>query len=270
MTVDVEEYFQGPQFEHLFGMERWGEFERRVHVGLDKLLNLFAEFDIRATFFILTWNVERDPRIVYKIHSAGHEIACHGRVHTLLYNYPDPRSFRTQLERSVRTLEDLTGEAVLGYRAPAFTIVPRTWWVLDILVELGFKYDASIFPIRRRRYGIPSAPRFRHLVNSTNGKSLVEFPPSTIRFLGQNLPIAGGGYLRLYPYVVTCWGIRRINREGQPAIIYVHPWELDPDQPPVRVGPRTRFTHYYGLQTTENKIRRLLNDFSFCPLRDAL
>ena len=268
LTVDIEEYFHSPAFDALFGMEKWPMLESRLEFCANKMLGILEEFKVSATFFVLGWVAERFPEIIKEIHEKGHEIACHGYSHRFVYRMT-PAEFRWEVGRTLEMLEGLVGESVQGYRAPAFTVTEDSLWALDILAEMGFKYDASIYPIYRLRYGIPNCDRFIHRI-SVGDYHLVEIPASTIAILGKNWPVAGGGYFRLYPYSFTHRAIRKINEEGHPAVVYIHPWELDPNQPRFKPDPKNRFTHYFGLRTAEDKLRRLLRDFSFGPIRDFL
>ena len=268
LTVDIEEYFHSPAFDALFGMDKWPLLESRMEFGANKILGILEEFKVTATFFILGWVAERFPDIIKEIHSRGHEIACHGYSHRFVYRLT-PAEFRWEVEHTMELLKELGCHTVKGYRAPAFTITDDSLWALDILAEMGFRYDASIYPIYRPRYGIPSSERFIHRI-SAGDRYLVEVPASTIGMFGRNWPVVGGGYLRLYPYSFTRWATRKINEGGHPAVVYIHPWELDPDQPCLKPDPKNRFTHYVGLRTTEDKLRSLLRDFSFGPIRDFL
>jgi polysaccharide deacetylase family protein (PEP-CTERM system associated) len=225
------------------------------------MLALFDAAGTRATFFVLGWVADRHPSLVREIAAAGHEIASHGYHHQLAYLLT-PQQFREDVRNAKRALESVSGQAVLGYRAPSYSIVKTNLWALDVLIEEGYLYDASIFPIRHDRYGIPDAPRHAHVLSRGAGV-LHEFPPSTVRVGGVNLPMGGGGYFRLLPYQWTTWGIRRVNGEGQPAMFYVHPWEIDPEQPRLRVGALTRMRHYGGLASTEQRLKRLLAEFRF-------
>jgi polysaccharide deacetylase family protein (PEP-CTERM system associated) len=269
LTVDVEDYFQVESFASIVRREDWERWESRVERNTHRMLDLFARHALRGTFFILGWIAERHPRLVREIAAAGHEIACHSYDHQFILNQRRA-DFRADLRRAKFLLEDLTGEAVEGYRAPTYSIMEQTLWALDVLIEEGFRYDSSIFPIRHDRYGVPGAERFPHVIYRKSGE-LIEFPPSTIRIAGQNLPMAGGGYFRLLPYPLFRWGLRRINRrEGQPAIFMVHAWEVDPDQP---VLPGTRLNvwrHRKNLRFTEARLERLLRDFRFASVRDVL
>jgi polysaccharide deacetylase family protein (PEP-CTERM system associated) len=206
---------------------------------------------------------------VRRIAAAGHEIASHGYGHRLVYDQT-PRAFRDDVRRAKALLESASGAAVAGYRAPSYSITPRSLWALDVLIEEGYRYDSSIFPIRHDRYGIPLSPRHAYVLQRSGG-ALVEAPASTTRVGPVNLPIAGGGYFRILPYEWTQWGISRVNRrEGRPAIFYLHPWEIDPEQPRLAAGLLGRFRHYRNLDKTESRLRRLLTDFRFGPMAAAL
>jgi polysaccharide deacetylase family protein (PEP-CTERM system associated) len=271
MTVDVEDYFQVSAFESVVSRDRWGDYESRVAANTDRLLALFAEFGVHATFFVLGWVAEREPALVRRVAEAGHEIASHGYAHRLVY-HQQPEEFREDIRRSKALIEAAAGQPVNGYRAPSFSITPRSLWALDVLAEEGFLYDASIFPIRHDRYGIPSAPRFPHLVDGVYGErrfgsGLLEIPAATVRIGGVNLAIAGGGYFRLLPYAWTRWGIAKVNHdERRPVVFYLHPWELDPNQPRLGAAWLARYRHYRNIDRTEHRLRRLLCDFCFGAL----
>jgi polysaccharide deacetylase family protein (PEP-CTERM system associated) len=237
----------------------------------DRLLTLLDDAGVRGTFFVLTWNAERHPEIVRHIAAAGHEIASHGYAHHLIYEQ-SPAEFRADVVRAKQLLEDLTGTPVLGYRAPSFSITRRSEWALDALLDCGYRYDSSVFPVQDSLYGLPGAQRFPWVIRERDGANLVEFPITTTPAFGRNLPLGGGGYLRMLPYRYMRWGMRRVNRgEHQPAVVYVHPWEIDPGHPRLRTAGRRGFsTHYVGLAAMEPKLRRLLHDFRFAPLRDVL
>lgn len=269
-SVDVEDWFQVSDFDAVAPLASWRHFVSRIERNTERLLQLLDEHQIHGTFFILTWNAERHPQLVRRIAEAGHEIASHGYNHRLLYEQT-PAEFRDDLLRSKGILEDLIGQEVRGYRAPSFSLTQASWWALDILLECGFQYDSSIFPIRDRLYGMPNAQRFPFAIHSAGGQTLIEFPMTTVRALDRNWPLGGGGYLRLLPYRYMRWGMQRVNREGKPTLVYIHPWELDPEQPRLRVTGRRGFsTHYINLDGTEAKLRRLLHDFPFAPVREVL
>jgi len=262
MSVDVEDYFHVSVFEGIVPRSRWPQMESRVVANTTRLLDLFDEFRVRATFFVLGWVAERQPHLVRDIVGRGHELASHGYEHRLVYDQA-PGAFREDIRRAKRLLEDTSGASVDGYRAPSFSITARSLWALDILIEEGHAYDASIFPIRHDRYGIPGAPRHPYRVDRPTG-SLMEVPGSTVRLGAVHLPIAGGGYFRILPYAWTRWGIAHLNRaERQGAVFYVHPWELDPDQPRLPASPLGRFRHYRNLEKTERRLRALLAEFRF-------
>ena len=266
MTIDVEDYFHVSVFDGLVSRDRWDTLESRVCANTERLLRILEDHRVAATFFVLGWVAERFPSLVARIAQMGHEIASHGYAHRLVYDQT-PAAFREDVRRAKDLLESTTGCRVEGFRAPSYSVTPRTLWALDVLIEEGYRYDASIFPIRHDRYGIPLSPRHPYVLTREAG-SLIETPASTIRWGLLNLPVAGGGYFRILPYWWTQWGIGRLNRsEGRPAIFYLHPWELDPDQPRLPAGLLGRFRHYSNLDKTEDRLRRLLRDFRFAPLR---
>ena len=270
LTVDVEDYFHVAALAPGIPRDSWDARESRVVANTRRLLDVFGQFDARATFFVLGWVAEREPQLVREIAARGHEIACHGFSHSLVYEQT-PETFRAETLRAKQLLEDITGSAVLGYRAASYSIVRDSLWALDILAEAGFAYDSSIFPVRHDRYGIPDAQRIPHRLVTPNGGSIVEWPLSTASLLGFRLPVAGGGYFRLFPYWLTRWGLASINRrEQQPFIFYMHPWEIDPEQPRVRASWLSRFRHYNNLDQCEARLRRLLGDFRFGSAGDGL
>ena len=269
MTVDVEDYFQVSAFDRVVARADWDRMESRVVVNTRRLLDLFADHDVRATFFVLAWVAERHPALVREIAGRGHEIASHGHGHRLVYEL-SPQQFRDDIRHTKRVLEDVSGQRVVGYRAPSYSITDRSLWALDVLVEEGYEYDSSIFPIRHDRYGMPRAPRHVHVRQQSRGP-LTELPPATVRLGSTNLPVAGGGYFRLLPYAWTRWGIARINeRERQPAVFYLHPWELDVDQPRLQAPLVSRVRHYRNLHRTEPRLRRLLREFRFGPVGELM
>jgi polysaccharide deacetylase family protein (PEP-CTERM system associated) len=269
MSVDVEDYFQVNAFDGVVPRERWDNFESRVCRNTERLLAMFESAGVTATFFVLGWVAERFPSLVTAIAAQGHEIASHGYAHRLIYDQT-PEAFRDDVRRAKDLLETAAGVHVDGYRAPSYSVTAETLWSLDVLIEEGYRYDASIFPIKHDRYGIPSAPRHPYVLTRDSG-SLVEAPASTVRCAGVNLPVAGGGYFRILPYAWTRWGIRRLNQhEGRPAIFYLHPWEIDPSQPRVAAGLLSRFRHYRNLDQTEARLRQLVRDFRFSTVRRIL
>ncbi|MBZ0220444.1 MAG: DUF3473 domain-containing protein [Candidatus Methylomirabilis sp.] len=265
LTIDVEDYYMVTGFADRVRFEDWPKFESRVAMSTRKILCLLSRYGVKATFFVLGWVAENDPRLVREINSEGHEVACHGYNHRLIYD-TTPDEFREDIRRSKSILEDISGNAVSGYRAASYSVTKKTLWALDILMEEGFLYDSSIFPIHHDRYGIPDACRFPYEIKR-NGGTLMEFPPSTLRLLGQNLPVAGGGYLRLAPSWFTRAAARRINsREQKPVIFYIHPWEMDEGQPRLRAGSLSAFRHYINIKSTSAKLEGLMREFRFKPL----
>ena len=266
MSVDVEDYFQVSAFDRVVSRDDWDRMESRVERNTHRLLDLFDEFHVRGTFFVLAWVAERHGALVRDIDRRGHEIASHGYGHRLVYEQT-PDAFREDIRQAKAILEDASGRRVVGYRAPSYSITARSLWAIDTLVEEGYEYDSSIFPIRHDRYGMPDAARHPHVLTSQSGP-LAELPPATTRLGGVNLPVAGGGYFRLLPYGWTRWGLTRINEEeGQPAVFYLHPWELDAGQPRLEADALGRFRHYRHLDRTEGRLRQLLGDFQFGPMR---
>lgn len=270
MSVDVEDYFHVAALSEAISRDDWNSMNARVDMNTRRLLEVFERAETKATFFVLGWVAERHPELIKEIHGRGHEIACHGYSHKLVYEQ-SPKEFSEETRRSKEMLEDLTGMVVAGYRAASYSITPQSLWALDILSQAGFSYDSSIFPVRHDLYGMPGAQRFPHRLKTEGGAEIIEFPPSTARLLGQNLPAAGGGYFRLYPYALSRWLMRRVNSgERQPTVFYLHPWEVDPDQPHVVVGWRSRFRHYNNLEKCESRLGRLLKDFKFGTVREVL
>jgi len=258
LTVDVEDYFQVSAFAPHIGRDEWDRIPVRVEQNVELILAMLAEHGVHATFFTLGWVAERCPGLVRRIADAGHEVASHGYAHHRASELA-PGEFRDDIGRAKAVLEDATGARVLGYRAPSFSISGRNDWAFECIAEAGYRYSSSIYPIKHDHYGMPSAPRFPHRPHP----DLLELPVTTTRMLGHNLPAGGGGYFRLMPYPVSRWFIRRVNNiDGQPAIFYFHPWEVDPGQPRVHgIGAKTRFRHYLNLKQTEQRLRRLLADF---------
>jgi polysaccharide deacetylase family protein (PEP-CTERM system associated) len=270
LTIDVEDYFHVAAFARQIDPKTWGSYSLRVEKNTDRILALLEQRGVRSTFFILGWVAERCPDLVKRIQGLGHEIGCHSYGHQAIYNgtYED---FERDLRRAKAVIENITGRALKSYRAPSFSITSRTLWALGVLAEEGFEYDSSIFPIAHDLYGIPDAPRFPYVKVLDSEHVIKEFPPSTLRFCGINLPIGGGGYLRLMPYRLTASAIHRLNEvEKQPVMVYLHPWEIDPDQPPIPSTWRSRFRHYQNLHSTEEKLIKLLDTFSFSTMEGVL
>jgi polysaccharide deacetylase family protein (PEP-CTERM system associated) len=265
LTFDIEEYFHAEALAGLFRPEEWPSLASRVADTTRRLLDILDAAGVHATFFVLGWIAARQPELVRRIAKRGHEVACHGFAHRMIHRM-DRGEFAEDVWRAKQTLEDIVGAPMLGYRAPTFSVVRETWWSLDVLVNAGFRYDSSVFPIRHDRYGVPDAPRFPHRLQTGGGGELAEFPPSTVLLGRQRIPVAGGGYFRLWPYAMTRWAIQRLNlREGQPAMVYLHPWELDAEPPARPAGWMARVRHGLNTQRTEARLRDLLADFAFAP-----
>lgn len=260
MSVDVEEYFQVSAFASTVSEGDWDAYESRVEYCIDRLLQLFAAHDARCTFFTLGWVAERHKAMIQRIVDGGHELASHGYSHQRATNQT-PEEFRADIRRTKTILEDLAGTSISGYRAASFSFDESNSWAHGILEDEGYRYSSSVYPVIHDHYGMPSAPRFPF--KPLPGKNFTEFPLTTIRRLGRNIPCAGGGYFRLFPYGISRWAIRNVNEtHHEPAVFYFHPWEIDPDQPRVQgASLKTRFRHYVKLGQMEHKLSRLLSDF---------
>ena len=301
LTIDLEDYFMVSAFESVVKRECWHLHESRIERNTRKVLDILDGADgntgVKATFFCLGWVGERYPYLIREIDRRGHEIACHSYDHQLVYRMT-PEQFREDVSISKRILEDASGKKVIGYRAPSYSITQQSLWALDVLGEEGYRYDSSIFPIHHDRYGIPTAPRFSFLVKlDGNGGNetrvpadfermplwepepgepcddcIVEYPISTVKMMGLNIPISGGGYMRLFPYGVIRKGLLQINtNEKQPFVFYLHPWEFDPEQPRMtNISVLSRFRHYVNLDGTAEKLKRLLGDFKFSSMADVI
>jgi len=260
MTIDVEDYFQVSAFAPYIARADWDRRECRVERNVERILALLAEREVKATFFTLGWVAERYPQMVGRIVSAGHELASHGYGHERASDL-SPEAFRDDVVRAKQLLEDLGGQAVLGYRAPSFSIGTGNLWAFDVLQEAGYRYSSSVYPIQHDHYGMPDSPRFAYPVRD----GLLEVPVTTLRMLGRNLPSSGGGYFRLLPYGLSRWMLQRVNvADGQSAVFYFHPWEIDADQPRIAgIDAKTRFRHYVNIDRTFARIAQLLGDFQW-------
>jgi len=258
-SVDVEDYFHVEALSSAVNRGQWDNLDYRAEANTQRVLDLLASEGVRGTFFVLGWVAKRSPGLVRDLHAAGHEVACHGLTHQLVYNQ-SRQTFTDETRQAKELLEDAIGAPVRGYRAATYSITTKSLWALDVLEELGFAYDSSIFPVRHDLYGIPGSPRFPYRPGPGR---LLEVPITTVEFFGQRLPCGGGGYFRLLPYPLFRAGLRRVNdRDGQPAVFYCHPWEVDPGQPRVEgVSLKSRFRHYTNLNAMEGRLRRLLRDF---------
>ncbi|SPP99522.1 Polysaccharide deactylase family protein, PEP-CTERM locus subfamily [Candidatus Sulfobium mesophilum] len=265
LSFDIEDWFQVENLKGAIAPDQWDACDLRVVQNSRKILSLLEKNGTKATFFVLGWIAEKCPGLVKEIAEQGHEIASHGYGHELVYKQT-PKMFHNDISRSKAILESITGRQVLGYRAPSFSITPETPWALDILKDLDFVYDSSIFPTSfHDRYGFNGSSRFPFRFE--NG--LIEMPLSTVKVRKANVPIAGGGYFRLYPYSLFRYCCKRLNRDGKSVVFYLHPWELDPEQPRVNIRYQYRFRHYVNLGKTEKRLARLLADFRFGPIGDV-
>lgn len=262
MTVDVEDYFQVSAFEQYIKRDEWDNLPSRVDITTNRILDLFAQKDAQATFFVLGWVAERYPQLVRRIVDEGHELASHGFEHTRVTKQT-PAQFRADVVKTKELLEDLSGLPIKGYRAASYSINKSNLWALDILAETGHSYSSSIYPIKHDLYGIPDAPRFRYLPRGDQG--IPELPVTTVELLGHKFPCGGGGFFRLYPYPVSRWAINRVNScDKQPSIFYFHPWEIDPDQPLQKnISAKAKFRHYLNLKKMEARLSSLLDDFTW-------
>jgi polysaccharide deacetylase family protein (PEP-CTERM system associated) len=268
LTFDVEEHFQVNAFDSAARRRGWSASESRVERSTEKLLALLERHRYRATFFVLGWIAERHAGLVQRVAAAGHEIASHGYGHEIVTRL-SPDEFREDVRKAKKILEDVIGAEVVGYRAPSFTIMPATAWALEILAQEGHLWDSSVVPVRHDVYGWPGADPFPHRIHTPSG-ALFELPPSSVPCLGTRLPVGGGGYFRLYPYPLLRRWLRGIEAQGRPVIFYLHPWEVDPEQPRMSGPRRSTFRHYLNLHRVEGRLERLLDDFRFAPVRELL
>jgi polysaccharide deacetylase family protein (PEP-CTERM system associated) len=264
-TVDLEDWYQGLTSTNP-RVDLWPILESRVVAASTRLLEVLRPYGVQATFFVLGYVADHHPALIERIHSEGHEIGVHGYYHRFVYRQR-PEEFASELERSMQAVERITGETPLGHRAPYFSVNGNSTWAFQVMEAQGLRYDSSVFPTRNTLYGYPTAPRFPY---QPDGLSLIEFPVSTVRIGPLTLPMAGGFYLRLLPYALVRWAIRQLNEQGRPAILYLHPWELDLGQTYRQVTFRERITHYHGRRGLERKLHRLFSDFCFGPLRTLL
>jgi polysaccharide deacetylase family protein (PEP-CTERM system associated) len=267
-TIDVEEYYQVAAFEPYVARSTWKDLDSRVARQMELLLALLAAHNARATCFVLGWVAERQPELIRTIARAGHEIASHGWDHKRV-TVLSPAQFRDSVRRSKQVLEEITGVPVVGFRAPSFSIVHGREWALDILIDEGYRYDSSLFPVLRRGYGYAAGQPDPHWIARSAGL-LAEIPPTTLRWAGLRLPAAGGAYFRLFPYSIVRTALRHCERRGVPGTFYIHPWEIDPDQPRMDVSWVTRVRHYGGLRRTQARLDRLLDEFQFAPIRETM
>ena len=269
LSVDVEDYFQVEAFAESVSRDNWDQYPSRVVANTERLLDLFDEHRTKATFFLVGWIAERHPALLREIHRRGHELACHSFWHRTVYSLT-PEEFRRDTRAAQQVIEQAAGVPVLGYRAPTWSVTAHCLWALDILAEEGFVYDSSIYPIHHDLYGVPGAQRFPYTHTCKNGMTLREFPPATVRLLGLDLPAAGGGYLRIFPFAYTDMVMARYEKHyRQPAVVYLHPWEVDPDQPRLPGRLSSRLRHYTNLSRTLERFRTLLETGDYTSFRES-
>ena len=268
LTIDLEEWFHANYHDDVFDPQK--TYEVRIVQNMERLLTLFSEHQAKATFFVLGYVAEQHPQLIREIAAAGHEIATHGYAHQLVYQQT-PDVFKEDVSQAKKRVEDLIGKSVKGYRAPSWSITAKSLWAWDVLEELGFVYDASVFPIETYLYGLPSSPRFPYHPQY-NGRilNLLEVPSSTVRIFNKNIPFAGGFYFRALPYPLIAQGIKKVNKEGHPAIVYLHPREIDPGQPRLTLSLKESLIHYYGISGCEQKLIRILKKFKFTSIEGYL
>ena len=265
ISVDVEDYFMVEAFARSVSKESWESRPSRVAMSTLRVLDLLDKYSVKGTFFFVGWVADKFPELVREVHARGHELACHSYWHRTVYSQT-PDEFREDTRAAVRAIEDAAGVKVFGYRAPSWSITKDCLWALNVLAEEGFTYDSSIYPIRHDLYGVPGARRFPYTHRLKDGHSLLEFPPATVQVLGQNLPCAGGGYLRIFPLAYTHWAFRKFQEDyGKRVVVYFHPWELDLDQPRIREKLKSRLRHYTNLDEMTDRLEILLQTYSFHP-----
>jgi len=296
LSIDVEDYFQVEAFSAVIEPTSWSKYPFRAEENTKKILDILDKSSIKATFFCLGWIAEKSPSLIKEISKRGHEVASHGYMHQPIYKQ-DPTTFANDIERSKKLLEDILGKRILGYRAPTYSITEKTLWAIDILIQQGFLYDSSIFPIRHDLYGIVDAPRFPFWIDKkrlkeiknnkwpepfkdfsiiskyfSKGDGLIEFPITTFKLFNMNFPIAGGGYFRLLPIKLSLWALSQINdKEAMPFVFYIHPWEFDPEQPKIRgCSLKSKIRHYLNLKKTQKRFEILLERFNFVPISKVL
>jgi len=269
LTIDVEDYYHVSAFAGVIPYSDWNKYEQRVDKNTNELLDIFSEHEVKSTFFVLGCVAENNINLIRRIASEGHEIASHGYSHQLIYNQTKEK-FKEETIRSKCILEDIIQQPIKGYRAASYSITRNSKWALDILVETGFEYDSSIFPIRHDRYGVPQAPKVPHLILTPSGNKIIEYPLSTLNIFGLSIPVSGGGYFRLYPYAVTKYALKKINNKSIPFVFYLHPWEIDPQQPKINAGLISNFRHYNNINRCEARLRKLLSDFKFNTISNIL
>jgi polysaccharide deacetylase family protein (PEP-CTERM system associated) len=267
VSVDVEDYFHAEVFSGVVDRAKWNSYSSRVEVNTRRLLEMLGKLNVHGTFFVLGWVAERFPGLVREIAAGGHEIACHSYWHRLIYKL-EPAEFREDTRRAKDVIEQISGQRVEGYRAPTYSVIDRSVWALDILSELGFTYDSSIYPIHHDRYGMPGAPRGPFRFQTPSGP-MTEFPITTFRLAGHNMPVGGGGYLRLLPRLYTRMGLKSVQSEGLPIVVYIHPWEVDAEQPRLPVSLKSRLRHYTNLSRTFDRLQHVLEEGNYTSFRES-
>lgn len=270
LSVDVEDYYHVAAFSSVINRENWGDYDSRVYKNTMELLDLFDTAKVKSTFFVLGMVAEKHPEIIREITKRNHEVACHGYSHQMVTKQSE-QVFREETAKAKSIIEDQAQTEVVGYRAASFSITKKTLWALDVLAESGFKYDSSIFPVRHDRYGIPDAPLEPYKIETNNGASIVEFPMTVKKIARVNIPASGGGYFRIYPYYLTKYLLNSINKkDNRPFVFYLHPWEIDHNQPRISAGLFSSFRHYTNLDKCKPRLTRLVDDFSFASIKDTL
>jgi len=269
LTIDLEDWYQASEVQAAIGRENWTRCEERLEGSTYRLLALLDEAGVKATFFVLGWNAERYPHLVWEIWRRGHEVAIHGFMHSPIYDQT-PVQFRWEIEECLRLVEDITGERPVGHRGECFSIVPRSLWALEALADLGLRYDSTVFPVNHSRYGLPQSPRQPYRIQRRGAHLLTEFPISTVCAWGRNLGFSGGAHLRLLPMWLVTRGIEWLNRRHLPAVVYLRPWELDTGQPRVRLDRLASLRHYGNLAQGEERLRHLLGTYEFGTMREVL
>lgn len=271
MTVDVEDYFHVSAFYDVIKQKDWDNWPTRVEANTLRLLDLFEANNIKCTFFVLGWVAERFPDLIKKLSDQGHEIASHGYSHQLVYTQT-PEVFKEETRKSKDILEQICQKPVEGYRAASYSITRKSLWALDILDELGFKWDSSIFPVHHENYGVPGSPTRPYQIELSSGNKITEFPLTSAKVMGMSIPAAGGGYFRQYPYALSRWLFERASEnQTKPLIFYLHPWEIDPDQPRVPgASLKSRFRHYTNLHRCYNRLENMISDFNFGTIQQSL
>jgi polysaccharide deacetylase family protein (PEP-CTERM system associated) len=264
-TVDFEDWYQGLEIHKV---DTWHKFESRIERSCHTTLEILKSHNVRATFFVLGFLAEKYPHLIKMIHDLGHEIGSHGYSHSQVFRLT-PEQFSRELSRTNDAVYKAIGKAPIGFRAPIFSIIKQSSWAFDVLAQNGIRYDSSIYPTFNYRYGVVKANRFRHEICTNSDHKIVEIPVATATFMKMNMPVGGGAYFRVWPYAVTKWAFRQINRQGRPGVFYIHPWELDPEQPKIELPMRLSLTHYHRLSSTENKLNNLLDDFQFSSMSEV-